>query len=77
MKYENGAFYVCRSILSFCFQFVLLVEQVGVSACPREWDNLDVGSHRGQSRNLISIVLLKIRMPIRTCAPVLEASFGL
>ena len=47
MKYENGAFYVCRSIRSFCFQFVLLVEQVGVSACPREWDNLDVGSHRG------------------------------
>ena len=43
MPYENGAFYVCRSIRSFCFQFVLLVEQVGVSASPREWNNLDVG----------------------------------
>jgi hypothetical protein len=29
------------------------------------------------SGNYKSIVLLKKRMPIRTCAPVLEASFGL
>ena len=33
---EDGAFYVCRSIHSFCFQFVILVKQIGVSACPRE-----------------------------------------